>query len=123
MKNLLLIGIVFTFFSVSGQTLSKKLTNYTWVATAGAVKASINFEEGYDGATWGGMVIWTNVTDCLASFTYDVIGNSISTKFVQNTCGNTGGNNTFTYNESSNSISLTYNGKNQTYYAQTKTKP
>jgi hypothetical protein len=126
MKHLLLIGVLTTFISASAQSLSKKLTQYTWVGTSGKLKVYMNFEEGWSGASSGATIAWSNLyPECLASSTYSVVGNSISTKWLSNTCGSSGTNNTFTFNEKSATpmISVTINGGEQKYYASLKTKP
>ena len=123
MKYLYLILFVLLFGNTYGQSLSSKLDDYTWVATAGSVTAYINFEAIYDGATSGALVIWTNVNGCMSSYTYDVSGNGIQAKFYQNSCGSSASNTSFTYDSSSNSISMSMNGRIQTYYAKTKKKP
>lgn len=123
MKNLYLILFVSLFGNAFGQSWSSKLDDYTWIATAGSVTAYINFEAIYDGASTGALVIWTNVNGCMSSYTYNVSGNTVDAKFYQNTCGASAANQSFTYNSSTNSLSMSMNGRTQTYYAKTKRKP
>lgn len=111
--------------SGSSQTLAKKLTKHTWVANSGSVKVYMNFEELFDGASQGTMIVWSNVNACVSSYTYKVDGNSVSSKFVSNSCGSGGGNMTFNLDEKSATpmIYVTVNGLIQKYYASLKTKP
>jgi hypothetical protein len=123
MKNLYLLVFISFLGQASAQSLSNKLDDYTWVANSGSITAYINFESIYDGASSGGMVIWTNFNSCMSSYTYNVSANTILAKFLKNSCGSTSSNQSFTYDSSTNSISMYMNGNKQTYYAKSKRKP
>lgn len=123
MKNLILLTLLLFFGMCRAQSISAKLPKYTWTAKAGSISAYMNFEALYDGATSGVLLVWTNFNACISSYTYDVSGVNVATKFLQNTCGAKASSNSFTYDAASNSISMVMNGNKQTYYAKTKFKP
>jgi hypothetical protein len=96
MKILLSFGFVLMLFSVSAQTVSEKLKKSTFICSAGNVKVYMNFDK------YGYAKSWSNLyPECIAVYEYSVSGNNISTTWMSNSCGSTGTNQTFIFDEKS----------------------
>jgi hypothetical protein len=98
MKIFIALLIAFSSWRVFGQHYSTKLSEHTWIGTVGNLKVYLNFDVN------GNMKAWSNLyPDCIAYSTYScsVFSNNITTTWVSNSCGSSGTNSVFVYDEKS----------------------
>ena len=76
------------------------------------LKTYLKFE-GSDGSggMFGSLTLSNNASSCKYIYTYGIDGSEISAEFFQSDCGGSASDQTFTFNESSNTISCYINGQ------------
>lgn len=93
-------------------TVGRKLTANIYESNVNGLKTYLRFE-GYDGSEGigGSMTLSNNAVDCKYVFTYGVEGNNIEAEFIGSDCGAKSSNQTFKYDQSTNTLSCFINGQ------------
>ena len=89
--------------------VNEKISNKYFFNDENGLYTVIHFEPVNDGAPLGAMIL--SQMKCNFSFTYEIDGNKIDTKFLESGCGRTSTDRTFFYNESSDYIYMNLDGQ------------
>lgn len=98
--------------------IGQKITSDVYESNENGLKTYLKFE-GSDGSggMFGSLTLSNNATSCKYVYTYSISGNSISTEFMASDCGASSSDQTYTYNEGSNSLSCYIGGQKFTFYS------
>ena len=89
--------------------VNQKISNKYFYNDENGLYTVIHFEPVNDGAPLGAMIL--SQMKCNFSFTYEIDGNKIDTKFLESGCGRTSTDRIFFYNESSDCIYMNLDGQ------------
>lgn len=92
--------------------IGQKITADVFENNENGLKTYLRFE-GSDGSggMFGSLTLANNATTCKYVYTYSISGNTIETEFLGSDCGASSSDQTYTYNESSNTISCYIGGQ------------
>jgi len=92
--------------------IGNKITEDVYESNENGLKTYLRFDgsEGSSGM-FGSLTLSNNASNCKYVYTYDISDVNINATFFGSDCGNTSNNQTFSFNEESNTISCYINGQ------------
>jgi|SRR5690554_2905717 len=97
---------------ITTSKIGSKITATVYESIENGLKTYLRFEGSEDSSgMFGSVTLSSSATSCKYVYTYDINGDKINAKFYGSDCGESSSDQTFIYNENSNSVSCYINGE------------